>query len=98
MGIRTPLEILVKIDAIEKIIKAVKSDPQFNGATIDEAELMPEKTFDFEGVRITRAESSRYDYSEDKQWRELKAKEVEATVKKKGTREGSAIPSWMYEY
>ncbi len=74
-GEADPLEIRAKIDAIEKIIKAVKDDVSFRDAVLDQADLHAEKTFDFQGIKFTKAESAKYDYSDDEVWKDLKIKE-----------------------
>jgi hypothetical protein len=70
-----PLEIRAKIDAIERIIKAVKDNQQFRDVVLDAADLHPDKTFEVNGIKFTKAESTQYDYSNDPVWRDLKFKE-----------------------
>jgi hypothetical protein len=67
-----PLEVRAKIDAIEKIIKAVKANQQFADVVLDAADLHPEKSFEVNGIKFTKAESARYDYTGDPIWRNLK--------------------------
>jgi len=67
-----PLEIRAKIDAIEKIIKAVKDNEQFRDVVLDAADLYNDKSFEVNGIKFTKAESARYDYSNDKHWCDLK--------------------------
>jgi len=71
-GEADPLDVRAKLDAIEKIIGAVKEDVAFKDATLDQAEMYPDKTFTHNGTEFTKAESARYDYSDDEEWRELK--------------------------
>ena len=68
----SPLEVRARIDAIEKIIKAVKDNEQFRDVVLDEADTYPEKSFEVNGIKFTKAESARYDYSADPIWRNLK--------------------------
>jgi hypothetical protein len=82
-GDSDPLEVRAKIDAIEKIIKAVKDDVAFRDAVLDRADLEPDKTFDFQGVKFTKAESARYDYSDDKVWSDYKNEEDEIAAYRK---------------
>jgi TRAP-type uncharacterized transport system substrate-binding protein len=78
-----PLEIRAKIDAIEKIIKAVKANEQFRDVVLDAADLHNEKSFEVNGIKFTKAESARYDYSSDKVWNQLKAAETNAANERK---------------
>lgn len=78
-----PLDVRAKIDAIEKIIKAVKDDEQFRDVVLDHADTYGEKTFEHNGVKFTKAESARYDFSADETWRELKEKESNAAFARK---------------
>ena len=79
-----PLEIRAKIDAIEKIIKAVKDNEQFRDVVLDAADLHPDKTFEVNGIKFTKAESARFDYSNDPVWQKLKAAETECSIARKG--------------
>lgn len=72
-----PLEVRAKVDAIEKIIKAVKADQRFVDVVLDRADMEPEKTFEFNGITFTKAESAKYDYSGDEIWASLKEQEAE---------------------
>lgn len=83
----SPLEVRARIDAIEKIIKAVKDNQQFRDVVLDEADMHPEKSFEVNGIKFTKAESSRYDYSADPVWNQHKADESKAATLRKG-REG----------
>lgn len=78
-----PLEIRAKIDAIEKIIKAVKDNEQFRDVVLDAADQYPEKSFEVNGIKFTKAESARYDYAEDREWRSWKEDEAECSQKRK---------------
>lgn len=82
-GDTDPLEVRIKIDAIEKIIKSVKDDIAFRDAVMDRSDMEPDKTFEFNGVKITKAESARYDYSDDPYWNELKDQEGEIAAYRK---------------
>jgi len=83
----SPLEVRSRIDAIEKIIKAIKDNEQFRDVVLDEADLHPDKTFEVNGIKFTKAEAARYDYSSDKEWNTLKTIEAEAAKARKD-REG----------
>ena len=78
-----PLEVRVKIDAIEKIIKSVKDADQFKEAVNDRAGLEPDKTFEFQGVKFTKAESAKYNYSKDEIWADAKERETMAATERK---------------
>jgi len=78
-----PLEIRAKIDAIEKIIKAVKDNEQFRDVVLDAADMHPEKSFEMNGIKFTKAESARYDYGDDAEWKELKRLESMASNDRK---------------
>ena len=78
-----PLEIRAKIDAIEKIIKAVKDNEQFRDVVLDAADMHPDKSFEVNGIKFTKAESTRYDYSGDIVWRGWKEDEVHAAGQRK---------------
>lgn len=79
----SPLEVRAKIDAIEKIIKAVKDNQQFRDVVLDEADLHPDKSFEVHGIKFTKAESARYDYSNDPVWVESKRMESMASNDRK---------------
>lgn len=70
-----PLEVRAKIDAIEKIIKAVKEDSLFREILLDEADKHPDKVFFHNGIEFTKAESVKYQYEHDEVWVEIKARE-----------------------
>ncbi len=78
-----PLEIAVRVNAIEKIMKAVKADTTFMDACFDEAELQPSKQFVYEGVTVTKTSSASLDYSGDKTWLKLKEVETKAADERK---------------
>lgn len=66
-----PLDMRKRLDAIEKVIKEVKANKDFRDMILDAAALWPEKTFEHEGVKFTKAESAKYDYSADPVWNRL---------------------------
>lgn len=78
-----PLEIRAKIDAIEKIIKEVKANQTFKDVVLDAADLHNEKTFEVNGIKFTKADSARYDYSADQEWNDLKEAEALAAAQRK---------------
>lgn len=82
-GEADPLEVRAKIDAIEKIIKTVKDDQAFKDAVLDHADQWGEKTFEHNGIKFTKAESAKYDYSEDEIWEELRAEELSVSQRRK---------------
>lgn len=82
-GNADPLDVRIRIDSIEKIIKAVKDDVSYKDATLDQADLWPEKTFEKDGVKFTKAESAKYDYSDDPTWLLLKEREGQAAQDRK---------------
>ena len=86
-GNAEPLEIRARIDAIEKIIKEVKADIAFRDAVLDQADLYPEKSFEVNGIKFTKAESVRYDYSDDPVWLDWKAAEAGAAKERKAREE-----------
>jgi len=76
-GEADPLDVRARVDAIERIIKAIKDSPEFKDAVLDQADLFPEKSFEQNGIKFTKAEHTRYDYSADPVWAELKEQEGE---------------------
>jgi hypothetical protein len=86
-GDTDPLEVRAKMDAIEKIVKTVKDDERFRDVLQDRAEMEPDKTFEFNGVKFTKAEATRFDYSGDEVWGDLKEKEKEAAEDRKEAEE-----------
>lgn len=78
-----PLDIRKRLDAIEKVIKAVKDHPDFKDAILDAAALWPDKTFEHEGVKFTKAESAKYDYSADPVWSRLNIEVQRFTASRK---------------
>ena len=78
-----PLDVRLRVDAIEKIIKAIKDNPDFKTAVLDQADMWPQKSFEKDGVKFTKAESTRYDYSADHKWLNLKANEEECVKLRK---------------
>ena len=79
----SPLEVRARIDAIEKIIKSVKANEQFRDVVLDEADLHPDKTFVVNGINFTKANSVKYDYTNDPTWIGLKHDETVAADKRK---------------
>jgi hypothetical protein len=78
-----PLDVRAKIDAIEKIIKAIKANEQFADVVLDAADMEPDKTFEHNGVKFTKANAVRFDYSVDPTWKKLKAAETECSNARK---------------
>ncbi len=70
-GRQNPLDIAIKLKAMEDIIKAIRANQDVKDFTLDTAEQAGSKSFDFNGAKITIAEVSKYDYSADKHWSEL---------------------------
>lgn len=83
-GNAEPLEMRAKMDAIEKIIKEVKDSISFKDCVLDECDKYPEKTFEHNGVKFTKAESAKYDYSDDPMWTEAKFREEEHANARRG--------------
>ncbi len=79
-----PLEVRARIDAIEKIIKAVKANEQFKDVVLDAADLQPEKSFEISGIKFTKADTVKYFYSHDAVWLKHKADEDAAAALRKG--------------
>ena len=71
-GFHEPLELAIRVEAVKKIMDAIKDDDRFKDACLDHADNFPEKTFSFSGIDVTKASSTRYDYSEDEEWNTLK--------------------------
>ena len=71
-GFYEPLEIAIRIEAVKKIMDAIKTDQRFKDACLDHADNFPEKTFSFSGIDVTKAASTKYDYSDDEEWQRLK--------------------------
>jgi len=78
-----PLDVRAKIDAIEKIIKAVKADDRFRDAVLDQADLHGDKTFELNGVKFTKADVVKYDYTADPLWIHHKAGEIASSQQRK---------------
>ncbi len=76
-GDTDPLDVRLRLDAVERIIKAIKDNGDFKTAVLDQADMWPEKSFEKDGVAFTKAELARYDYSEDQEWNDLKKNEGE---------------------
>ncbi len=70
-GKQNPLEIAIKLKAMEDIIKSIRASQDVKDFTLDTAEKTGSKSFDFNGARITIAEVSKYDYSVDAYWNKL---------------------------
>lgn len=70
--IREAIPLLVKLTAMSKIIEGVKSG--LKDQIIDESSLYLEKTFDVDGVKITKNEGRKtYHYKHCEKWRRLNA-------------------------
>lgn len=82
-GETEPLSIRMRVDALERIMKGIKADDTFKTAVLDHADNYPEKSFDFEGVKVTKSESVQYDYSENHHWNMLKQIEQQAADDRK---------------
>lgn len=82
-----PLDVRVRIDAIEQIIKTIKADPAFRDVVMDAADMHGAKSFDHLGVKFTLANVSKYDYSDDQVWCEIneEIKRLTAIRKKRET-------------
>lgn len=83
-GKQNPLDIAIKLKAMEDIIKAIRANQDVKDFTLDTAEKTGSKSFDFNGARITIADTTKYDYSGDSYWNRL-VNEIELkTLHRKG--------------
>jgi hypothetical protein len=69
-GKYNPLEIEVKLKAMEEIIKALRGNQDVKDFAMDEAEKHG-KSFDFAGAKFSIVETGRYDYSADPEWKRV---------------------------
>jgi len=70
-GRQNPIDVAIKLKAMEDVIKAIRANQDVKDFTMDTAEKTGSKSFDFNGARITIAETTKYDYTQDKRWSEL---------------------------
>lgn len=82
-GEADPLEVRARIDAIERIIKSIKEDQSFQDAVLDHADQWGEKSFEYNGLKFTKAESAKYDYSDDEIWEEIRNEELSVSQRRK---------------
>lgn len=78
-----PLDVHLKITALERIIKAVKDNDNYRTAVMDQADLYPGNIFDHKGAELTKGNATRYDYSENNYWNKLKETETLAADERK---------------
>ena len=72
-GSYNPLAIEVKLKAMEEIIKALRSNKDIKDFALDAAADY-DKSFEFAGAKFTKADTRKFDYSEDSKWNELSKK------------------------
>lgn len=82
-GDSDPLDMAMRINAIEKIIKEVKANPDYQAAILDHADMWQEKTFAHAGAEFTKTESSKYDYSLDAGWSAINTEKDQVSAKMK---------------
>jgi hypothetical protein len=70
-GRQNPLNIAIKLKAMEDIIKSIRANQDVKDFTLDTAEKTGSKSFDFNGARITIADTTKYDYSVDDNWKKM---------------------------
>ena len=76
-GIIDPIELDLRLKAIEETIKMIRKNPDLKRFTIDEAEKFGAKTFEYLGSKITISNRTTYDYknSDDEIYNNLKEQE-----------------------
>jgi len=80
-GRQNPLDVAIKLKAMEDIIKSIRANQDVKNFTLYTAEKSGSKSFDFNGARITIADQSKFDYSKDKRWNELELQKKIVTDK-----------------
>lgn len=72
-GYASPLEVHVQVKCMEEIVKGIKENPNYK-AMVLEAALQHGKGFEFHNAKVdVRSVASRYDYTNDVEWCQLKA-------------------------
>lgn len=81
-GNYNPIEIEIQLKAMEEMIKALRSDAEIKEYLADELNRHGGK---YEGAKatISTRNSTRYDYSGDSVWKEIKAHEDEVSEERK---------------
>ena len=62
-GARNPLELEIALKNVEETVKAIRANEEWKEAALDEAHNYPEKSFDFQGVKITKTARKTYNFS-----------------------------------
>jgi len=76
-GNYNPLDLEIQLKAMEEVLKRLRGDSDIKEYVITEAERYPEKTFKVGSVTITKSSRKSYDYSQDDEWKQLKAIEAD---------------------
>ncbi len=82
-GDSDPLDMAMKLNAIEKIIKEVKENVDFRAAVLDHADMWTEKTFGHKGAEFTKTQSAKYDYTHDPVWNKINTEKTEVSTRMK---------------
>ena len=66
-----PLEIETQLKAMEDAVKAVRGNPGFKNALMDEVDKYSEKEFRYGNAIIVKSSRSTYNYKNDTEWNRL---------------------------
>jgi len=72
-GTINPLELDVRLKAIEETVTSIRKDKEVKSEIVKEASKYG-KSFDFRNAKITISERGTYDFSNDAEWKTLKEK------------------------
>ena len=82
-GDYNPLELEIQLKALEETIKRIRADRTVKEYVAEEADKYPEKSFKLGSVMITKGTRKVYDFSQDKEWIQLKTIEITAADERK---------------
>lgn len=82
-GDYNPLDMEVRLKAMEELIKSIRGDSRVRSYVLDEAHKYQTKTFETDHAEITVKDVPRYDYSLDKTWQDLKDEETDVVNARK---------------
>ena len=76
-GYIDPIDLDLRLKAIEETIKMIRKNPELKKYTIEEAEKFGQKTFETRGSKITVSQRTTYDYKncKDEVWNGMKLEE-----------------------
>jgi hypothetical protein len=85
-GDRNPLELDLRLKALEELVKNIRKDDKVKAAILNELNKYAERLVVYRGVHFQKKSLSKYDYTSDSRWCELDA-EIKALSEKKKERE-----------